>query len=115
MKFKLILASVTKELTEKAIDSAKKAGATGATIIPARGVGSGDTKTFLGLTIEGPTEVILFLVEEHAVDAILDALLKDCRLQDPDVGLALVLPVDKVVGIERQLQIFKERARDQYL
>lgn len=114
MRFKLILVSVLPELSDKVLETARSAGATGATIIPARGIGSHDKKTFLGLTIEGPTDVILFLVEEHVTDNILDALISSCRLREPGVGMAIVLPVEAAVGIDSQMKIFKEQARDQY-
>ena len=39
MKFKLIMAFVKPSITDKVVDSMKEAGATGATIIPARGTG----------------------------------------------------------------------------
>jgi nitrogen regulatory protein P-II 1 len=114
MRFKLILVSVQQHLTDKVVDTAKSAGATGATIIPARGIGSHDKKTFFGLTIEGPVDVVLFLVEEHVTQNILDALNKTCKLQEPGVGMAFVLPVDQVVGLDSQMKIFRDQARDQY-
>ena len=115
MRFKLIFVSVQQNLSEKVVDKAKEAGATGATIIPARGIGSHDKKTFFGLTIEGPVDVILFLVEEHTVEKILETLEKDCRIQEPGVGMAMVIPIDRVAGIDSQLKIFREQARDKYL
>ncbi len=115
MRFKLIVVTVKKDLTEKVIDTAKEAGATGATIIPARGIGGEDRKTFFGLTIEGPTDVVLFLVEEHCVRRIFEAFEKHCNIREPGVGMALTLPVDEVVGIADQIDKFKDQARDQYL
>ena len=38
MRFKLILSSVKTDITDNIVDAAKEAGATGATIIPARGM-----------------------------------------------------------------------------
>ncbi len=115
MRFKLIVVSIQTDLTDEVIDKAKAAGATGATIIPARGIGGADRKTFFGLTIEGPTDVILFLVEEHCVKGILQTLIDDCNIQEPGVGMAMVLAVEDVVGISNQIDKFKDQARDQYL
>ncbi len=67
MKFKLILASVKPEKSDLIVDSAKAAGATGATVVTARGTGIHEAKTFFGLTLEAQTDIILFLVEEHVV------------------------------------------------
>ena len=51
MRFKLIIALVQDETTDKVMDAAREAGATGATIIHnARGEGLKVTKTFFGLS-----------------------------------------------------------------
>lgn len=47
MKFKLILASVKTHITDSIVDAAKEVGATGATIITARGTGMREAHTFL--------------------------------------------------------------------
>lgn len=115
MRFKLIVASVKQGLTDKVIDTAKKAGATGATIIPARGIGGEDKKTFFGLSIEGPTDVLLFVVEEHVSDDILNALNEECQIQEPGAGIAFSVAIEEVAGIESQMKKFREQAREQYL
>ncbi len=46
MQFKVILASVKSDITDKVVDAAKATGATGATIIHARGTGIREAKTF---------------------------------------------------------------------
>ncbi len=115
MRFKLIVAAVEKDLTEKVVDTAKAAGATGATIIPARGIGGKDKKTFFGLSIEGPTDVVLFMVEEHVSDDILKALTEECQIQEPGAGIAFSVAIEEVAGIESQMKKFREQAREQYL
>lgn len=99
MKHQLIVAAVKPDLTDTLVDAAKKAGATGATIVPARGVGGHEAKTFFGLTLEEQTDLILFLLEESLVDTILETLSKTGRFQDPGTGIAFVLPVGKTAGV----------------
>ncbi len=66
MHFKLILAMVEDSKTNAVMDAARRAGATGATVINnARGEGLALKKTFLGLSLETQRDVVLFLVEEH--------------------------------------------------
>ncbi len=74
MANKCILAMVKPNLTDQVVDSAKKAGATGATIIPASGTGAGEAKTFFGLSLDIRTEVMLFLVSDAMVEPILSAI-----------------------------------------
>lgn len=114
MRFKLILASVKTEISDRIVDSAKEAGATGATVIPGRGTGIREAKTFFGLTLEAQTDIILFLIEEHLVQNILDAIGKSGELHKPGTGIAFVLPVENAIGLESQMERFKKEVRDQY-
>lgn len=107
MHFKLIFASVKPDLTDDIVDTAKSRGATGATIVPARGTGIREAKTFFGLSLEAQTDIILFLVEEHLVEQILDAVQTAGQFQKPGTGIAFVLPVDQVVGLESQMEKFE--------
>ncbi len=115
MKFKVILAPVKADKTDRVVDAAKEAGATGATIIPARGTGINEAKTFFGLTLEDQTDIIMFLLEEHIVTTILDAINTAGEFHKPGTGIAFVLPVEHVIGLESQMKRFKEEVRDQYL
>lgn len=114
MRFKLILSSVKTDITDKIVDAAKEAGATGATIIPARGTGIHEAKTFFGLSLEAQTDIILLLVEEHLVGKILDNIKKEGKFHKPGTGIAFVVPVEHVVGLESQIERFKEEVRDSY-
>lgn len=114
MRFKLILSSVKQGITDGVVDAAKRAGATGATIIPARGTGIHEAKTFFGLTLEAQTDIILFLVEEHLVVQILDAIKKAGEFHKPGTGIAFVVPVEHVVGLESQIEKFKQDVRESY-
>ncbi|MBM9514170.1 P-II family nitrogen regulator [Desulfogranum marinum] len=114
MRFKLILASVKADITDQVVDAGKEAGATGATIIPARGTGIHEAKTFFGLTLEAQTDIIMMLVEEHLVAKILDSVKKAGEFGKPGTGIAFVLPVEHVVGLESQMEKFKEDVRNSY-
>lgn len=108
MRFKIILASVKPVLTDKIVDSAKAVGATGATIIPARGTGMREAKTFFGLSLEAQTDIIMFLLEEHLVQPVLDTIGRVGEFEKPGTGIAFVLPVDQVIGLEAQIEQFKK-------
>ena len=70
MRFKIVFAPVKPSKTDAIVDAAKAAGATGATIIPARGTGMHEAKTFFGLTLEDQTDIVMFLLEEHIVKPV---------------------------------------------
>lgn len=111
MKFKLIISMVKTKVTEKIVEAAKAAGGTGATIIPARGTGIHEAKTFFGLTLEAQTDVVLFVLEEKLVESVLDAIYDAGRFKEPGTGIAFVLSVESVVGLESQMEHFKRVAQ----
>ena len=96
--------------TDRIIDAAKASGGTGATIIPARGTGIHEAKTFFGLSLEAQTDVVLFLLEEKLVDSVLSAIYQAGRFKDPGTGIAFVVDVEGAVGLESQLDHFRLQA-----
>jgi len=114
MQFKLIMAFVKPSISDAVVDAMKKAGATGATIIPARGTGIHEAKSFFGLSIEAHTEIIVFLVEEHVVENLMNVIQLAGKFDEPGTGIAFVLPVEHIAGLKSQMKKFKDQARDKY-
>lgn len=110
MNYKLIIAMVKTNRTDRIVEAAKAVGGTGATIIPARGTGIHEAKTFFGLTLEAQTDVVLFLVEERLVEPVLGAIYEAGQFKEPGTGIAFVLDVDRTVGLESQIDHFKREA-----
>ena len=103
MAFKCVVAMVKPDLTDGVVDAAKQAGATGATIVPASGTGVREAKSFFGLTLDTRTDVVLFLLPNEVVAPVLDAVERAGRFSEPGTGIAFVIPVDRVAGLESQL------------
>jgi len=114
MKFKLIMAFVKPNITDAVVDAMKESGATGATIIPARGTGMHEAKSFFGLSIEDKTDIIVFLVEEHVVESLMKVIQLTGKFDEPGTGIAFVLPIEHVAGLASQMKKFKNQARDKY-
>jgi nitrogen regulatory protein P-II 1 len=112
MNLKLIVVMVKTTETDRIVDAAKASGGKGATIIPARGTGIHEAKTFFGLTLEAQTDVVLFLLEESLVDSVLNAVYKAGRFGEPGTGIAFVMDVERALGLQSQLEYFKEEARE---
>ena len=115
MKFKLIVALVADEYTEQVIDVARKAGATGATVIKsARGEGLKPAKTFLGLTLEGQVDVLLFIVEQHMSRSILERVAAEAEFGDsPGAGVVFQVPIEDAIGMGSQLEAIKDEIEEQ--
>jgi len=114
MQFKLIIAFVKPSITDAVVDAMKEAGATGATIVPARGTGIHEAKSFFGLSIEDQTEIVVFLVEEHVVENLIQVIQKAGKFDEPGTGIAFVIPIEHIAGLESQMKKFRKQARDQY-
>ncbi|MBU1903167.1 MAG: P-II family nitrogen regulator [Proteobacteria bacterium] len=108
MHLKLIISMVKTTVTDRIIEAAKTAGGTGATIIPARGTGIHEAKTFFGLTLEAQTDVVLFLLEERLVEPVLNAVYQAGRFKEPGTGIAFVVDVERAVGLESQIEYFRQ-------
>ena len=108
------MAFVKPSITDAVVDAMKEAGATGATIIPARGTGMHEAKSFFGLSIEDQTEIIVFLVEEHVVENLMNVIQLAGKFDQPGTGIAFVLPIEHIAGLESQMKKFKDQARDKY-
>lgn len=106
MHFKLIIALVEDEKTDKVMQAARESGATGATVINnARGEGLAISKTFFGLSLETQRDMLLFLVEEHLSRHILEKISDvgefDAR---PGTGIAFQIDVEDAVGVAGQIE-----------
>lgn len=96
--------------TDRIVDAVKASGSTGATIIPARGTGIHETKTFFDLTLEAQTDVVLFLLEEKFVEPVLGAIYEAGQFKEPGTGIAFVVDVEGAIGLESRIERFKEEA-----
>lgn len=104
MHFKMIVVFAEDDKTDKLMDAAREAGATGATVIAnARGEGLKKTKTFFGLSLETQRDVILFLVEEHLSRHILERISEVGEFDaKPGTGIAFQIDVEDAVGVASQ-------------
>ncbi|WP_353569864.1 P-II family nitrogen regulator [Candidatus Albibeggiatoa sp. nov. BB20] len=106
MHFKLIIAFISEDKTDKVLKTARERGATGATVINhARGEGLKPTKTFFGLSLETQRDVVLFLVEEHLSRKILESIAETGGFEeDAGAGIAFQVDVEDAIGISHQMR-----------
>lgn len=114
MHFKMIIVFVEDDKTNAVMNAARKAGATGATVINnARGEGLKRSKTFFGLTLETQRDVLLFLVEEHLSRHILEEIGRAGQFDDkPGTGIAVQIDVEDAVGVSHQVQKITSEMED---
>jgi nitrogen regulatory protein PII len=115
MHFKLIVTFVEDDKTDRIMEAARKAGATGATIINnARGEGLKGSKTFFGLQLETQRDVLMFLVEEHMAREILETISEVGELDArPGTGIAFQIDVEDALGISQQANVLIEKVEEE--
>ena len=115
MHFKMIIVFVEDEITDLVMDTARAAGATGATVINnARGEGLKKSKTFFGLTLETQRDVLLFLVEEHMSRHILEEIARVGKFDEkPGTGIAFQLDVEDAVGVSHQVSLLSSSVENE--
>jgi len=115
MKFKLIVALVTDEKSETVTTTARKAGATGCTVIPsAVGEGLVPKKTFLGLDLVHQRDVVFLIVEQHLSRHILERVAEAARFEEePGTGIAFQVDIEDAVGLSAQIATIEKEIEDQ--
>jgi len=104
--FKLIIAFVNEDKTNKVLNAAREEGATGATVINhARGEGLEPIKTFFGLQLETQRDVLLLVVEEHLSRTILEKIANVAGFEEKvGAGIAFQIDVEDAIGVSHQIR-----------
>lgn len=115
MHFKLVIALVEDGKTNKVLDAAREAGATGMTVIhDARGEGVRQSRTFLGLTLETQRDMLLFMVEEHLCRQILETIAEVGEFDtSPGAGIAFQIDIEDAVGVMHQVEELTGRVEEE--
>ncbi len=85
---------VNKGYADDAMAAARKAGATGGTVISGRGTAKPDDATFFGVALVPEKEVLVILADADKADAILASIRALPCLAEKGSGIAFCLPVD---------------------
>ena len=95
---KALIIIVNAGFSNEAIKIARDSGATGATILNARGE-SLRHEVFMGISVDSEKEIILCLVEEIVADKIMSTIQEKAGLKTPAHGICYTLGVEKIIGI----------------
>ncbi len=94
-----IFCIVNSGYSEAVMETAKKFGARGGTVINARGTAGKEAETFFHITIQPEKEIVMILVPAEIKENVMHALYKEVGLDTAGQGIAFAMPVDGVVGI----------------
>ena len=90
---RLVVAIVNKGYAEDAMAAARKAGAGGGTVVPARGTAKPDDETFFGVKLVPEKELLLILADAALADAVVDAVRALPCFAEKGSGVAFRVPV----------------------
>ena len=97
----LVIAVVNEKYTDTAIEAARAAGATGATVFHSRSIGNEKVEQAMGTAIADDTDSIFFLTSKEYKLKIMEAIRDSAGLKTDGSAVIFSLPVDDLVGIGR--------------
>src|SRR5690606_34629315 len=97
----LIVAVVNNGYSEEVMAAARTAGATGGTVIHARGINSEEVEKFLGISIQTEKEIIAIIARKEDKHNIMKAIAQAAGIKTPSRGVVISLPVDHVAGLSQ--------------
>ncbi len=101
MKYKheVIFCIVNSGFTDEVMDAAREFGATGGTVIRARGTANVESEKLFNIAIQPEKEIVMILVDGKIKDDVLHAIYNKAGLKTPGQGIAFSMPVESVVGL----------------
>jgi nitrogen regulatory protein PII len=100
--FTLVTLIVNAGFADDVMTAARKAGATGGTILNARGTGTEEDVNFFGITLVPEKEMLLIVAEKGRVDPILKAVNATPHLSEPGGGVAFAMDVERFIVLGKK-------------
>ncbi len=97
----LVIAVVNRKFTDEAIDAARAAGATGATVFHTKSVANQKAEHVIGTGIQQETDSVFFLTSSEYKLKIMEAVRDVAGLKTDGGAVIFAMPVDDLVGIGR--------------
>ncbi len=101
-RYEAIFCIVNEGRSEIVMDAAWKAGAGGGTVLNGRGTARREAEEMFNIRIQPEKELVMILVPEEIRDKVLQALYDTAGLDTESMGIAFSLPVERVIGLDRQ-------------
>ena len=101
MKFdyELIMVVINEGHTDPVMDAARSAGATGGTVLHAKGTGGKLSEKFLGVSLADEKELVLIVSKSNEKAAIMKAISTQCGTETPAGAISFSLPISSVAGL----------------
>ena len=97
----LVIAVINKDFTDVAIDAARDAGATGATVFHTKSANNAKFEQLIGTSLSQETDSVFFLTTTEYKSKIMEAIRDSAGLKTDGGAIIFSLPVDDLVGVGR--------------
>lgn len=108
-KYDMIVTIVNRGFSDYVIESAQRAGASGSTIILARGTGVRENEELLGIKIHPEKEIVLTIVPREVRNNIMKGICNDANLNLEGKGLCFSFPVNNLLGVSHNFKPDKKK------
>ncbi|MDR1098985.1 MAG: P-II family nitrogen regulator [Treponema sp.] len=99
IKNDLIIAIINQGYCDEFMSTAREAGATGGTVLNARGIAHQGPVKFFGVSVQDEKEIIIILTKREKKTAIMQAVSQAYGIASKAEGIVFSLPVDNVMGL----------------
>jgi nitrogen regulatory protein PII len=100
----LIIAVINHGYSEEFMNVAREAGASGGTVVHARGLTHEGPVKFFGIAVQEEKEIVLVLTSREKKLPIMEAVSRSCGITTKAEGLIFSLPVENVMGLNLDLE-----------
>jgi hypothetical protein len=99
IKNDLIISIINQGYSDEFMTAAREAGASGGTVINARGLAHSGPVKFFGVSVQDEKEIVLVLSSREKKVSIMQAVSEACGIATKAGGIVFSLPVDQVMGM----------------
>ncbi|MDR0886397.1 MAG: P-II family nitrogen regulator [Clostridiales Family XIII bacterium] len=97
-EYMAIVTIVENGFADNVITAAREVGATGATILHARGSGIHETEKFMNTQIQPEKDVVIIVVEKDILRKTMSSITQKAGLATPGRGVSFTLPITDIAG-----------------
>ncbi len=111
-KYDLIIAAVSANFVDTAMEAARGAGAVGGTIVRARTMDNAKAEQSIGISLMQEQEILMILTRKERTMAIMNALSERVGLKTEAGGVIFSVPVDRTAGISVNEGLREEKGEE---
>jgi nitrogen regulatory protein PII len=97
-QFEMVFAIVNSGYTDDVMAAVKECGATGGTILNARGTANTEIEKFFGISISSEKELVMIIIPKTIKENVLKAIYEKVGLNSPGQGIAFTVPLSSIGG-----------------